>query len=306
MVHRHRAPHNLLIIMRIKITQFRVDEGDTVDLRKWPTTVDPVYQSKKDYQQVLQEHVARLSEQQQLLYATERFAVLLIFQAMDTAGKDGAIKHVMSGVNPQGCDVVGFKQPSAEELRHNFLWRAARVLPERGRIGIFNRSYYESVLVVRVHPELLDREMPQHPRKDLNQIWRRRYQSIINFERHLHANDTRIVKIYLHLSRKEQRKRLLERIDDPAKNWKFSPADIEERQFWNAYRGAYEACLAATSTKSSPWYVVPADDKENARLIVSQILVDSLEGLGMYYPKTDAKRRRELAAFRRRLAAPRG
>jgi PPK2 family polyphosphate:nucleotide phosphotransferase len=224
---------------------------------------------------------------------------------MDTAGKDGAIKHVMSGVNPQGCEVVSFKQPSAEKLRQNFLWRAARDLPERGRIGIFNRSYYESVLVVRVHPELLDREMPHHLR-NLNEIWRRRFQSITNFERHLHINDTRIVKIFLHLSRQEQRKRLFARIDDPEKNWKFSESDIAERQFWNDYRGAYEACLSATSTKSAPWYIVPADDKENARLIVSQILVDLLEGLGMNHPKTDAKRRRELAAFRRRLTAPGG
>jgi len=291
--------------MRIKVADFRVGERETVNLKKWPTAVDPVYKSKQEYQDALREHVDRLSAQQQLLYATERYAVLLVLQAMDTAGKDGAVKHVMSGVNPQGCEVVGFKQPSAEELRHNFLWRAARDLPERGRIGIFNRSYYESVLVVRVHPELLDREMPNH-RRDLNEIWRRRFQSIANFERHLYVNDTRIVKIYLHLSRKEQRKRLLERIDDPEKNWKFSESDIAERGFWNAYRGAYEACLGATSTGNAPWYIVPADDKDNARLIVSQILVDLLEGFGMSYPKTDAKRRRELAAFRRRLAAPGG
>jgi PPK2 family polyphosphate:nucleotide phosphotransferase len=292
--------------MRIKTTDFRVGEGDTVNLRKWPTAIAPVYKSKKDYHDVLQEQVVRLSALQQLLYATERYAVLLIFQAMDTAGKDGAIKHVLSGVNPQGCEVVSFKQPSAEELRHNFLWRASRNLPERGRIGIFNRSYYESVLVVRVHPELLDREVPHNPRKDLDAIWGHRYQSIRNFERDLYANGTRVVKFYLHLSRGEQRKRLLARIDDPEKNWKFSESDIAERPFWNAYREAYEESLGATSTKNSPWHIVPADDKENARLIVSQILVDSLERLAMNYPKADAKRRRELAAIRRRLAASGG
>ncbi len=306
MANRRRTPHNLKTIMRIKATDFRVGEGDPVSLRKWPTAIDPIYKSKKQYHDVLQEHVAQLSAQQQLLYATEHYAVLLIFQAMDTAGKDGAIKHVLSGVNPQGCEVVSFKQPSAEELRHNFLWRASRNLPERGRIGIFNRSYYESVLVVRVHPELLDHEVPHDPRKDLNEIWRRRYQSIRNFERDLYSNGTRVVKFYLHLSRQEQRKRLLARIDDPEKNWKFSESDIAERPFWNAYREAYEECLSATSTKNSPWYIVPADDKENARLIVSQILVDSLERLAMNYPKANAGRRRELAAIRRRLAAPGG
>lgn len=291
--------------MRIKVADFRVGEGRTVNLRKWPTAVDPVYVSKEEYQEVLQDHVARLSALQQRLYASERYAVLLMFQAMDTAGKDGSIKHVMSGVNPQGCDVVSFKQPSPEELRQNFLWRAARELPERGRIGIFNRSYYESVLVVRVHPELLDREMPHH-RKDLDEIWHRRFQSITSFERHLHVNSTRIAKIYLHLSRQEQRKRLLERIDDPEKNWKISESDIAERGYWNAYRDAYEECLGATSTKDSPWYIVPADDKDNARLIVSQILVDLLEGLQLHYPRSDARHRRKLAGFRRRLTAPGG
>ncbi len=238
--------------MRIKATDFRVGEGDTVNLKKWPTAIAPVYKSKKDYHDVLQEQVVRLSALQQLLYATERYAVLLIFQAMDTAGKDGAIKHVLSGVNPQGCEVVSFKQPSAEELRHNFLWRASRNLPERGRIGIFNRSYYESVLVVRVHPALLDREVPHNPRKDLNSIWGHRYQSIRNFERDLYANGTRVVKFYLHLSRGEQRKRLLARIDDPEKNWKFSESDIAERPFWNAYREAYENPSAPPAPRTHP------------------------------------------------------
>ncbi len=215
--------------MKINSKDFRVKEGGPVGLKKLPTAVDPVYKSKKDYEEILADHVTRLSARQQLLYATNRYAILLILQAMDTAGKDGAIKHVMSGVNPQGCDVFGFKQPSVEELRHDFLWRAARKLPERGKIVIFNRSYYESVLVVRVHPELLAAEtVPDLPR-DGKEIWRGRYRSIAHWEQHLHDNGTRIAKIYLHLSQEEQRKRLLARIDDPQKNWKFSAADIAER-----------------------------------------------------------------------------
>ncbi len=288
--------------MKINSRDFRVREGDTVDLRKWPTLVDPVYNSKEKYQELLADHVARLSAQQELLYATDRHAILLIFQAMDAAGKDGAIKHVMSGVNPQGCQVFSFKHPSALELQHDFLWRTTRDLPERGRIGIFNRSYYEEVLIVRVHPEILVGEglpdAPRHPKT----VWHDRYRSIKNLERHLHANGTRIVKFYLHLSEEEQRKRFLARIDEPEKNWKFSMADIEERKFWKPYMKAYGDCLGATSTHAAPWYVVPADDKQNARLIVSQIVLDTLEALDMAYPKTDAKRRRELLAIRKRLA----
>ena len=288
--------------MKIKSLDFRANEGHAVNLKKWPTAIAPVYKSEKDYAAMLAEHVDRLSKLQSRLYATGQYAMLLIFQALDTAGKDGAIKHVMSGVNPQGCEVFGFKQPSAEELRHDFLWRAARNLPERGRIGIFNRSYYESVLVVRVHPELLAAEhVPGLPR-DLEQIWHSRYRSIVDLERHLHENGTRIVKIYLHLSEEEQRKRLLARIDDPAKNWKFSEADIAERPYWKDYRAAYEDCLAATSTVQAPWYVVPADDKENARLIVSQIVVDTLEALDLHYPEADAAKKRELQAIRKKLA----
>ena len=209
----------------------------------------------------MKEHVAQLSSQQQLLYASNRHAILLIFQAMDAAGKDGAIKHVMSGVNPQGCQVFSFKHPSPAELQHDFLWRTTRDLPERGRIGIFNRSYYEEVLIVRVHPEILRSEgLPDGPPGD-KAVWRDRYRSITNLERHLHENGTRIVKFYLHLSEEEQRKRFLARIDKPEKNWKFSVADIEERKFWKDYMNAYEGCLSATSTSDCPWYVVPADDK---------------------------------------------
>jgi PPK2 family polyphosphate:nucleotide phosphotransferase len=287
--------------MKISSKDFRVKEGDEVDLRKWPTNVEPVYKSKEHYQKLLEQHVSQLSALQQLLYASNRYAVLLIFLAMDAAGKDGAIKHVMSGVNPQGCQVFSFKHPSAAELQHDFLWRTTRDLPERGRIGIFNRSYYEEVLIVRVHPEiLLSESIPDTPDDD-KAFWRDRYRSIANFERHLHVNGTRVVKFYLHLSKEEQRKRFLERIDEPEKNWKFSLADIAERKFWKHYMKAYEECLGATSTRDAPWYVVPADDKKNARLIISQIILDTLENLGMSYPKTTDERRQELLEIRKQL-----
>jgi PPK2 family polyphosphate:nucleotide phosphotransferase len=287
--------------MKIKSKDFRAGEGDDVDLRKWPTRIDPVYKSKENYQKILNAHVESLSSLQQLLYASNLYAILIIFQAMDAAGKDGVIKHVMSGVNPQGCQVFSFKHPSPIELQHDFLWRTTRDLPERGRIGIFNRSYYEEVLIVRVHPEILRSEgMPDRPDHG-RAIWHDRYESIVNLEKHLHLNGTRIVKFFLHLSKEEQRKRFLARIDDPDKNWKFSLADIEEREFWDQYMEAYEKCLRATSTEQAPWYIIPADDKENARLIVSQILLDTLDGLEMTAPETSESRRAELLAIRKRL-----
>jgi len=246
--------------------------------------------------------VQRLSALQSLLYAHNRYSVLLIFQAMDAAGKDGAIKHVMSGVNPQGCQVFSFKHPSAEELGHDFLWRTTRCLPERGRIGIFNRSYYEEVLIVRVHREILRAQaLPAEVLED-EDLWQKRYHSIVESEKHLHRNGTRVVKFFLHLSKEEQRKRFLGRIDNPEKNWKFSLADIEERKRWKDYMQAYEACLTATSTKASRWYVVPADDKENARLIISQIILDTMKALPMSYPKPSKARRQELQAIRQLLA----
>jgi PPK2 family polyphosphate:nucleotide phosphotransferase len=287
--------------MKFNSKDFRVREGTDVHLKKVPTIVDPVYKSKEQYHALLAGHVGQLSQQQQLLYASNRHAVLLIFQAMDAAGKDGAIRHVMSGVNPQGCQVFSFKHPSPVELQHDFLWRTTRDLPERGRIGIFNRSYYEEVLIARVHPEVLrSEEIPDTPPDDVT-VWRDRFRSIVDLERHLHVNGTRIVKFYLHLSKEEQRKRFLERIDDPEKNWKFSLADIEERKFWKQYMKAYEECLGATSTRDAPWYIVPADDKQNARLIVSQIILDVFDGLDMAYPATKAERRQELLAIRARL-----
>lgn len=287
--------------MKIHSKDFRVREGDEVNLEKWPTKVDPVYESKEQYQKLLEEHVAQLSSMQQLHYASNRHAVLLIFQAMDAAGKDGAIRHVMSGVNPQGCQVFSFKHPSDAELEHDFLWRTTRDLPERGRIGIFNRSYYEEVLIVRVHPEILRSEGLPDGVHDDKTLWHDRYRSIADLEKHLHSNGTRIVKFFLHLSKEEQRKRFLARIDEPEKNWKFSLADIKERKFWKHYMKAYEECLSATSTTDSPWYVVPADDKENARLIVSKIVLDTFEGLKMSYPKTSAERRDELLSIRKQL-----
>jgi PPK2 family polyphosphate:nucleotide phosphotransferase len=217
---------------------------------------------------------------------------------MDAAGKDSAIKHVMSGVNPQGCRVFSFKEPSAEELAHDYLWRAVRALPERGHIGVFNRSYYEEVLIVRVHPEILRNEqLPAELVRD-KAIWRDRYRSIVDFENHLHRNGTRIIKFFLHISKEEQRKRFIKRIYDPEKNWKIHISDIEERKLWNDYMKAYQACLSSTSTGSAPWYIVPGDDKENARLIISQIVVDTLKGLKLNYPKPDAE---QLQAIRRQL-----
>jgi PPK2 family polyphosphate:nucleotide phosphotransferase len=288
--------------MEINSSDYRVREGKKVDLKKWPTSVAPAYKNTRQYRELLKDHVKALSAQQELLYAANSYAVLLIFQAMDAAGKNGAIEHVMSGVNPQGCQVFSFKHPSATELNHDFLWRTTRDLPERGRIGIFNRSYYEEVLIARVHPEILRAEGLPHQLLDEKNIWRDRYRSIVNLESHLDRNGTRIIKFFLHLSKDEQRKRFIDRIDDRDKNWKFSTADVEERKFWNQYMRAYEKCMSATSSKHAPWYIVPADDKHNARLIVSRIVLDTIDGLQLSYPKTSAARRRELRELRRQLS----
>jgi PPK2 family polyphosphate:nucleotide phosphotransferase len=287
--------------MKINSNDFQVKPGKKIDLSKWPTRVKPVCKSEKKYQKLLRVHVAELSSLQNLHYASNKSALLLIFQGMDAAGKDGAIRHVMSGVNPQGCEVFSFKQPTAEELEHDFLWRTTCRLPERGRIGIFNRSYYEEVLVVRVHPELLLNQGLAEQLFDGKSFWKERYRSILDLERHLHLNGTKIIKFFLHLSKDEQRKRFLERIDEPDKNWKFSLADIRERKFWQHYMKAYENCLEATSTVAAPWFIVPADDKEESRLIVSQIVLDVFNSLKMAYPKTSAKRWRELKSIRKQL-----
>ena len=288
--------------MKIDSRDFRVRHGDKSKLKKWPTIIEPFCKTKKEYQKLLEKHVEELSSLQQLHYASDRYALLLIFQAMDAAGKDGSIRHVMSGVNPEGCEVFSFKQPSAEELKHDFLWRTTCRLPERGRIGIFNRSYYEEVLVVRVHPEILRNQGLSEELRDEKTIWKQRYRSIVDLEEHLHRNGTRIIKFFLHLSKNEQRKRFLERIDEQDKNWKFSLADIHERKYWKHYTKAYEECPHSTSTHHVPWYVVPADDKDNARLIVSRIVIDALDDLKLAYPKTTAKRRRELKSIGKLLA----
>ena len=287
--------------MTIDSKDYCVTPDKKVDLDKWPTIVDPYYKSTKEYKEILLRHLEKLSSLQQLHYASHRQALLLIFQGMDAAGKDGAIRHVMSGVNPEGCEVFSFKQPSAEELEHDFLWRTTCRLPERGRIGIFNRSYYEEVLVVRVHPELLRSQGLALELRDDKNVWKQRFGSIVDLEKHLHRNATQIIKIFMHLSYDEQRKRFLERIDEPEKNWKFSTADIRERKYWKHYMRAYEDCFHATSSHHAPWYIVPADDKENARLIVSQIVLDALGEIKMAYPKTTAKRRLELRAIKKLL-----
>jgi PPK2 family polyphosphate:nucleotide phosphotransferase len=287
--------------MKIDPRDFRVPGGGKIRLKKWATDIRPLYKSEKQYKKLLTADVGELSALQRLLYASNGYSVLLIFQAMDAAGKDGAIRHVLTGVNPQGCEVYSFKHPSAEELEHDFLWRTTCRLPAHGRIGVFNRSYYEEVLIVRVHPEILRSEGIPDERAGKKTVWKGRYHSIVDLEKHLHRNGTRVIKFFLHLSKEEQRKRFLERIDEPDKNWKFSQADVAERKFWNQYMRAYEDCLSATSTKTAPWHVVPADDKYNARLIISRVVIDALKGLKMSYPKLTRARRSELREIREQL-----
>jgi PPK2 family polyphosphate:nucleotide phosphotransferase len=286
---------------KIKTNQYKVKQDEKVKLKKWATLVEPIYSSKEEYQELLLAQIKELSGLQQLQYASDRYSLLLIFQAMDAAGKDGAIKHVMSGINPQGCQVFSFKHPSATDLDHDFLWRTNQCLPERGRIGIFNRSYYEEVLVVRVHPELLKAEQLPEKEIDTNTLWQHRFESIRDMEKHLHRSGPRIIKFFLHLSKDEQKNRFLERIENPEKNWKFSAADLEERKFWDDYQSAYEDCLSNTSTKNSPWYVIPADDKLNARLLISEIIVETLKDLDMQYPITDNAKQEELLSIREQL-----
>jgi PPK2 family polyphosphate:nucleotide phosphotransferase len=288
--------------MKIDLKDFRVSGKGKISLKKCATDINPLYKSAKQYKEHLAANVKELSALQRLLYASNSYSVLLIFQAMDAAGKDGAISHVLTGVNPQGCEVFSFKHPSAEELEHDFLWRTTRCLPGRGRIGVFNRSYYEEVLIVRVHPEILQGEgIPDEP-DGQTKVWKGRYRSIVELENHLHRNGTRIIKFFLHLSKEEQRKRFLARIDEPDKNWKFSQDDLTERKFWDQYMEAYEHCINATSTKTAPWHVVPADDKYNARLIVTRIVIDAMQSLKMSYPKMTDERRSELHKIRKQLA----
>jgi len=284
------------------IKPYRVTDGETFRLKDvdpgdtWGLDSD----AKDEAKEWLGRGVEWLAEEQDRLYAQDRWSLLLVFQAMDAAGKDGTIKHVMSGVNPQGCQVYSFKQPSAEELDHDFLWRSSKSLPERGRIGIFNRSYYEEVLVVRVHPEILAKQ--KLPAACVSEkIWDQRLQDIASFERYLARNGTRVVKFFLHVSKKEQKKRFLERLDRPEKNWKFSAADAAERQHWKAYMKAYEEAIRGTATKHAPWYVVPADNKWFTRLVVAAAIVDALESMELEYPKVDEKQRASLEEARKLL-----
>jgi PPK2 family polyphosphate:nucleotide phosphotransferase len=287
--------------MSMSTDRFRVKPGRKLRLDKFATDVPGLYRSGEEADVQLATQVKRTSELQDVLYASDRYSLLLIFQAMDAAGKDGAIKHVMSGVNPLGCQVSSFKQPSPEELDHDFLWRTTLRLPERGRIGVFNRSYYEEVLIVRVHPQILAAQRLPEGSVESRDFWEGRMRSIRDHEAHLHRNGTRVVKFFLHVSREEQRKRFLDRIDHPDKNWKFNLGDVEERGYWDDYMRAYEQALSATSTTDSPWYVIPADDKKNARLLVSQVVNQTLESLGLEYPKLNKARLAELKAARKLL-----
>ncbi|HVK16438.1 MAG TPA: polyphosphate kinase 2 family protein [Fimbriiglobus sp.] len=292
------------------IDLFRVPVGKKVRLKDY----NPGWKQSEEFEdlgkdalkerarQILDQNLAQLAEAQNLLYADDRYSVLIVLQAMDAAGKDGTIKHVMSGVNPQGCQVFSFKKPSAEELDHNFLWRYSRCLPERGRIGIFNRSYYEDVLVVKVHPELLGRQAPRRKGKPGGKFWARRYQDINAFERHLVRNGTAIIKFFLNVSKDEQKRRFLERLDRPEKNWKFSAADLAERAYWGDYQDAYEKALRATSTRWAPWYVIPADHKWVARAIVADIVTTAIRDLDLKYPEVTAEQRKLLEEARIKLS----
>jgi PPK2 family polyphosphate:nucleotide phosphotransferase len=285
---------------------YRIEDGSKFRLRDFDPgdTGDLERDDKPRARKLLERGVEAMARLQDMLYAQNQWSVLLVFQALDAAGKDSMIRHVFSGVNPQGCQVASFKAPSLEELDHDFLWRCQKQLPERGRIGIFNRSYYEEVLVVRVHPEFLDKQrLPQRlVGKDL---WRQRHHSIAEFERHLGRNGTVVRKFFLNVSREEQKRRFLDRIEDPAKNWKFSSVDVAERARWDAYRKAYEETIRATATKEAPWYVIPADHKWYARIVVAAAIVETLDSLGVAYPKFDGAHRAELETARKQLLAER-
>jgi PPK2 family polyphosphate:nucleotide phosphotransferase len=284
-----------------ELKKYRINDGEIFRLKDIdPADTGKFDGGKKEAQELLQQDIERLSELQEKLYAQDRWALLLIFQAMDAAGKDGTIKHVMSGVNPQGCEVYSFKAPSAEEMDHDFLWRTSRRLPERGRIGIFNRSYYEEVLIVRVHEDILEKQhLPPH--LVTKHIWKERYRDINAFERYLAGNGIVVLKFFLHVSKDEQKKRFLERLDTPHKNWKFSMNDVRERENWDRYMEAYEAMIRSTATEHAPWYVVPADNKWFTRLVVASAIIDTLEGLKMSFPELDDEKRRELEEARSML-----
>jgi len=283
------------------ISQWRVVPDQSLKLKKVPTKIEPLFQSTEDYRAKLSEFRAEISEWQSLLYAARQQSLLLVFQGMDTAGKGGAIRHVMSGVNPQGCQVHSFGRPSDEELEHDFLWRCVKRLPRRGMIGIFDRSYYEEVLVVRVKPEVLATQLLPPALVQRKNFWSDRLDDIRQFETYLHRNGTKVVKFFLHVSPEEQRRRLLERIADPTKNWKFRLGDLDCRQHWQEFQRAYQDCLQHTTTKPSPWYIVPADDKRNARLIVSQVILHTLEKMRLELPSLSAAQQQDLITAKQRL-----
>ncbi len=283
-------------------SQYCVKDREKFRLKDWVTEAktDLNTEDKPTINRILQQSVEALAAMQDILYAHDKWSLLLIFQAMDAGGKDGAIKHVMSGINPQGCQVTSFKAPSAEELDHDFLWRCQKKLPERGRIGIFNRSYYEEVLVVRVHEEIL-RAQKLDEKLITKDIWDKRFKDIRNFEKYLYRNGTIVVKFFLNVSKNEQKKRFIERIDNPDKNWKFSTADAKERTYWKDYMHAYEEMIRNTSTKKAPWYVVPADDKAYARIVISSVIIDTLDSLNLRYPKVSKEQIDELKAVKKIL-----
>jgi PPK2 family polyphosphate:nucleotide phosphotransferase len=289
--------------MSINPEKFRIAPGKTVHLANRPTSIKPLCGSKDAYRDRMEAQLKAMRPQQELLYANDSHALLVIFQAMDAAGKDGAIKHVLSGLNPQGCEVHSFEHPSARELDHDFLWRTAQFLPERGRIGIFNRSYYEEVLIVRVEPEILLAQRIPGVSGPSKKLWQGRYRSIVDHEAHLHRNGTRILKFFLHVSQEEQRKRFLSRIDTPEKNWKFNPSDLKARAQWGQYQKAYAECLAATSTKHAPWYAIPADRKEDARLLVSEVILNAFQDLKLKPPTIGPAQQQALQSARRKLLA---
>jgi PPK2 family polyphosphate:nucleotide phosphotransferase len=295
------------VLRRIRkyVDPYRITKGKGFRLKHFdPADTAGLQMDKSEARELLQRGTAWLAEEQNMLYAQDRWSLLLVFQAMDAAGKDSTIKHVMSGVNPQGCQVSSFKQPSSEDLDHDFMWRYVRHLPERGRIGIFNRSYYEEVLVVRVHPEILKRQKLPPPLVGKT-IWDERLADIARFEDYATRQGTKILKFFLHVSRKEQKKRFMDRLDEPEKNWKFSASDVKEREFWDDYMDAFEEAIKATASKQAPWYVVPADNKWFTRLIVAAAIVEAVADLGLAYPKVDAAKKKELAAARVALSRER-
>ena len=288
---------------KISVSQYRMDGSKKLSLDKIPNLIAPLYEGKKEYRNILEDYQESINELQTMMYAHDHYSLLLIFQAMDAAGKDGTIRHVMSGVNPHGVIIHAFKRPSSTELDHDYMWRTTTKLPMRGKIGIFNRSYYEEVLVVRVHEKILTeyQKVPDEFIQDIPAVWDQRLEDIRNFEKFLHRNGTRVVKFFLNLSKEEQKNRFLARLNTPSKNWKFEEGDLKERQYWDDYQSCYEDAINATATDDSPWYVIPADDKKNMRLMVAQAIEDEMSKLDISYPSVNEERKAEFDKFREML-----